>query len=361
MKMNLYGYASGLLGYNIHTRGFASGCIENGIDVKLIPYGDQLDENITKSRTIMNALGKEFHYESPSVSISYPNDMFRFTGKKRIGYTLWESTKLPSKWVKIINSVDEVWTCSQFCKDIFLKNGITKDIHVVKEGVDTTLFHKYVKPFEKPDPKGFYFCSVFRWEPRKSPDILLKAFTEEFSNDEHAHLILECFNPAMPNANYWQEMIRLKLKTDNLNNVALLSDRQVPQEQLARFYRTCDCFVLPTKSEAWGLPTLEALASGIPAITTNWGGSLEFMNNDVGWLIDVEKMEMPLSPYLGFDKPIEGNEWAVPSLKHLKELMRYAFEHPEECKKKGEKAYDWADNNFTWAKSTEIVKELLKE
>lgn len=360
MKLNVYGYVGGLMGYNIHTRGFIEGCIENGIDVKATSYTEQANRLVT-SRVVQNALQKDYHIGVPSVSISYPNDMFRFTGSKRIGYTLWESTKLPPKWAKIINSVDEVWTCSQFCKDIFEKNGIDKDIHVVKEGVDTTLFHKYVKPFDKPAKDGFYFCSVFRWEPRKSPDILLKAFTEEFDEKDNVHLVMACYNPATPRANYWREMALLNLKQGLMKNITILAEELVPQEQLARLYKACNCFVLPTKSEAWGLPTLEAMACGIPAITTNWGGSLEFMNNDVGWLLDVEKMEMPLSGYVGYEKPIEGNEWAVPSVKHLRELMRYAFEHPDECKKKGDKAYEHADKNFNWKKSTEIVKELIKE
>lgn len=358
--MNLYGWYGGQMGYNIHTRGIAEGCIANGINLKAVSFNEQLNRTI-QSRAIQNALNKEFLLDAPSVCISYPFDMFRFTGKKRIGYTLWESTKLPPKWIKLMNTVDEMWTCSQFCKDIFEKNGVDRKITVVKEGVDTTLFHKYVKPIQRPDPEGFYFCSVFRWEPRKSPDILLKAFTEEFKPEEKVYLGLECYNPATPNANYWFEMAMFGLKPDMLKNIFFISNEFVPQEQLARFFRMSDCFVLPTKSEAWGLPTIEALACGIPAITTNWGGSLEFMNNDVGWLIDVEKMEMPHSPYIGFQEDIPGNEWAVPSIKHLRELMRYAFEHKDECKKKGDKAYEWVDSNFTWEKSTEIIKDLIKE
>jgi uncharacterized membrane protein YgcG len=46
--------------------------------------------------------------------------------------------------------------------------------------------------------------------------------------------------------------------------------------ELAMFYRGCDAFVLPSHGEGWGLPTHEAMAMGLPVVTTDWGGSTEF-------------------------------------------------------------------------------------
>jgi glycosyltransferase involved in cell wall biosynthesis len=37
-------------------------------------------------------------------------------------------------------------------------------------------------------------------------------------------------------------------------------------------YGGADAFVLPTRGEGWGLPILEAMAAGVPAIATNWSG-----------------------------------------------------------------------------------------
>lgn len=42
--------------------------------------------------------------------------------------------------------------------------------------------------------------------------------------------------------------------------------------QMPSLYKSADCFVLPTHGEGWGLPTMEAMAMGLPTITTNWGG-----------------------------------------------------------------------------------------
>jgi O-antigen biosynthesis alpha-1,2-mannosyltransferase len=39
--------------------------------------------------------------------------------------------------------------------------------------------------------------------------------------------------------------------------------------------------------KGWGLPTHEAMAMGLPVITTNWGGSTEFVTPNSGLLINV--------------------------------------------------------------------------
>lgn len=43
--------------------------------------------------------------------------------------------------------------------------------------------------------------------------------------------------------------------------------------------------------EGWGLPYMEAMSMGLPAIGTNWGGNLEFMNSNNSYLVNVKRFE----------------------------------------------------------------------
>jgi glycosyltransferase involved in cell wall biosynthesis len=45
----------------------------------------------------------------------------------------------------------------------------------------------------------------------------------------------------------------------------------VPQEELAALYRSAACLVFPSRYEGFGLPVLEAMASGTPVVTTTAG------------------------------------------------------------------------------------------
>lgn len=354
MKVNVYGNVFGDLGYNVHTRGFAEGLIENNFDVKIVPR-DIPTSRSQVSRMLAEGIKKKHHIDAPSINISYGNDMMKFYGSQRIGYTVWETTRIPPDWVEQLNALDDVWTVSKFCKKSFEDSGVTKDVKIVHEGVDTTIFHPYVDKLQKKDPEYFTFLSIFKWEDRKSPDILLEAFSEEFDPKEKVGLVLQCYNPFIRDFDPYERLFGLNLPKHAPINV-------VPPVQthadLARLYASADCFVLPTKGESWGLPLIESLACGTPVITTNFGGSLEFVDKDIGWLIDVEKMETPDDGM--FFKPYKDNEWAVPSKTHLRELMRHAFEHEEECKKKGFAGYEKMDSQFTWKKSTEVVKELIR-
>jgi len=46
-------------------------------------------------------------------------------GKYNIGFCAWETSKLPEKWVPLINQLDEVWVPCEHNKKVFTESGIT--------------------------------------------------------------------------------------------------------------------------------------------------------------------------------------------------------------------------------------------
>lgn len=65
-----------------------------------------------------------------------------------------------------------------------------------------------------------------------------------------------------PTAEYHQLVDDLKLK-----NVSFISE--ISKEALAEYYKAADIFVLPTRGDMWGLVINEAMAKGLPVITTD--------------------------------------------------------------------------------------------
>ena len=82
-----------------------------------------------------------------------------------------------------------------------------------------------------------------------------------------------------------EEDARLKqLALDlGLESVYFLGHRN--QLELRQLYSSADVFVMPSRSEAFGLVALEAMACGLPVVASNVGGLPDFINTEVGHLV----------------------------------------------------------------------------
>jgi UDP-glucose:(heptosyl)LPS alpha-1,3-glucosyltransferase len=59
----------------------------------------------------------------------------------------------------------------------------------------------------------------------------------------------------------------------------------VPEAEMGRLYRSCDALVHPTYSDHCSLVVLEALACGLPVVTTRQNGAAELMESGKQGLI----------------------------------------------------------------------------
>lgn len=84
------------------------------------------------------------------------------------------------------------------------------------------------------------------------------------------------------------------------------------------------------------------------------------MNDDNSYLINVDGFaEEPRCNWVtGYYK---NQKFASPSLDHLKQLMRYVFEHREEAIEKGKVAREYIVQNFDWKVSCAKMRNRLEE
>lgn len=83
-----------------------------------------------------------------------------------------------------------------------------------------------------------------------------------------------------------QEYLSMK-KELNLVNIHFIGFKN--KDELAEYYKAADVFVLPTRGDVWGLVINEAMAYGLPVITTNkCNAGLELVSDDTGRIIDTD-------------------------------------------------------------------------
>ena len=272
-------------------------------------------------------------------------------GAYKIGFTMLETDRIPRDWVRQANLMDEVWTPSTFNAETFRLSGVTRPIHVMPLGVDPDHFNPGIA--SRPLSGVYTFLSLFEWGERKAPDILLRAFNEEFRAKEPVVLLVKALN-VDPQVDVGREIADMGLDSAG-GRIHLSLNQEVSLYQLGVLYRSSDCFVLPTRGEGWGLPIIEAMACGVPVIATSWSAQCDFMTSENSYPLQVEKLVPARAkcPYYA------GSNWAEPSYPHLRRLMRHVFENQAEARCKGERAAREMRAAWTWEKAAaKIIARL---
>ena len=159
-----------------------------------------------------------------------------------------------------------IFTVSEFSRQEMLSRYriAPEKISVIHNGVDGNRFYPGESCQDIVESRGLfskgYLLSVGRLEPRKNYATLLRAYAR-------------LQKPTLPLVIIGQthfgfdEVFQVIKELDLEGRVRILSD--VKDEELPAFYRHAKLFVYPTWAEGFGMPPLEAMASGVPVISSD--------------------------------------------------------------------------------------------
>lgn len=163
-------------------------------------------------------------------------------------------------------------------KRIYEKFGVKAE--VVANIIDENNFSLEKMP-HKDASQDFMFCTCGNLIHRKGFDIILKAFS--VMKNQSSKLIIIGDGPC-----------RHKLE-ELVNDLGIIQrvefKGRCTRDVIRDIYRNCDCFVLSSRSETFGVVYIEALASGLPIIATRCGGPEDIVTDEIGVLIDVDDVE----------------------------------------------------------------------
>lgn len=217
-----------------------------------------------------------------------------------------------------IQLADRIFVASSFVKNSLVEAGVnTEKIRVITFGAPIGYFHP------KPNPeKLFRALFVGRVGPRKGVHYLLTAWQE--LKFPEAELLLVGLNE-FPEGylEQYKQVIRYV--------------PSVPHALLNDYYSSAKVLVLPTLVEGLPLVVLEAMACGIPIITTPNSGVADIITDGVeGFIIPVRNVEA------------------------LKEKLEWCYSHPIELEKMGIAARQKAEQ-LTWSLYRQKLGKQVKE
>ncbi|MBW4548395.1 MAG: MSMEG_0565 family glycosyltransferase [Symplocastrum torsivum CPER-KK1] len=121
------------------------------------------------------------------------------------------------------------------------------------------------------------YLSVGGIEPRKNSIKLLQAFAEVLADYPQAQLAIAGGATLFDYQPYRDEFFALAQRLGVPIGKSLILPGVIAEAELSALYRIADAFVFPSVKEGWGLVVLEAIASGIPIITSNQSPFTEFL------------------------------------------------------------------------------------
>lgn len=269
--------------------------------------------NIVES---LKALGCEVPYSDPrqpvQLNFSQPEHFKLHRGQYQIGYTPWESTTIPQRWLPFMQACDEIWTTSDWCANVFEDNGF-KDVKVYPHGIQDIWTPK------KREPNGVIkFLHVGEPAPRKAGQMVVDAFIKLFGNNPNYHLTIKAYKTNTTRVyNNYIDMNILGVPNELYSNISIVTE-DLSDQDLVKLYHDHDVLVYPSYGEGFGFIPLQALATGMPTIcTSGWAHYEKFL----GPLKIKSKAINSPWPF-----PHEG-QVLEPNYQHLLEVMKDAADN----------------------------------
>jgi len=350
---NIIGTIFGTSGYDVHTRNLFNALykIEKCSLITQLFQGFEKLVNDNELEAIKSKKG------DINIIITNPvNWRTNCDGKRNWAYLVWEGDKIPLSWIEecLNPEIEYILVPSNHTKKAIentegFNKEISKKIKLIPHGVDLNLFHS------KEKPKDFTFIANkgFRnLQDRGGIQYLIKAYLEEFNIKENVNLIIK-INPAYGIPDLNKIINQLDIKNKESAKIKFLVD-SIKYEKLVDLYNSGQVFVSPTRAESFNIPCIEAMACGLPVITTNFGGQTDFVNNNNGIIISGELEEIK------HEINYEGIRWLTPNINELRTAMRELYSNPEMVSSKSFESIKTA-KEFTWDKSAEKIHSLLKQ
>ena len=304
-------------------------------------------EDTEERKWIDDRIGKTVEYIQSggkfdvSMQVTIPNE-WESLAPINIGYTAGiETDRVAPEWIAKANSMNSVIVVSEHSKNVFQsthyasqqnpqqKLFLQRPINSVNYPVKK---YENLPEIELEFETDFNFLCVAQMGPRKNIENVIKAFIDEFRN-ENVGLVLKtnqaknCFMDRESTFGKLQNAIKQYGKRQC--KIYLLHGDMTDEEMHSLYvHPDIHAFVTMTHGEGFGLPIFEAAYSGLPVVSPGWSGQNDFLYNKEGeakfYEIEHTLQEVPKEAVWN-GVIVEGSLWCEPSIFSAQEKMRRAY------------------------------------
>jgi glycosyltransferase involved in cell wall biosynthesis len=256
---------------------------------------------------------------------------------RHVALFCWETDRIPAEWVVPLNGLDEIWVPAPFLEGVLASSGLRTNVATCPIAVDTDLYSPGPRrPPRVHLPQGFdttwtVFLYTGTWDPRKRPDVLVRAFCKSFGANDRALLLLKSYvtgNPAQDRAILadWLSQCRT-----GGAHVELMADVLAPAE-MVELFRFATVFATASRGEGYCLPAAQAMSCGKPVLAADWSALADLVSIPVKYTLENVPREVRLPAYDA------SHCWAAIDEEDLARQLEWAHSHRPELVRLGHAA-----------------------
>ena len=249
------------------------------------------------------------------VQHTLPSNYWYDNNYKNIGFLAVESSNFKSTgWHRHCNFMDEIWVPSNVTKQQVINTGVKVPVQVVPHSLDMTQYKDTRGQKVQELNNNFTFGFIGECIERKNIKALVQAFHLEFHPREPVNLFIKTSKKDVTHVQNYFKHIKNGLKIRDNYKEEIIICGMMPQDDYISVLSQIDCFVMPSRGEAFCIPSLEATAMGIPSIftegigmehvsgvsrpvkshSTPCFGAIETLSNlDIGMIVTGKQKEYP--------------------------------------------------------------------
>jgi len=275
------------------------------------------------SPELRKLLGKRpWTTDEPTVILAWWGDRLEAYSRSPLFVnTMWETSRIPADWPARLNRARGIIVPTRFVADVFRSCGVHVPVHVVAQGVDPAVYHLE----ERAERKGLTTLMVGVVCPRKNVPAGILAWQQAFAGDPDARLLIKSrFGSPAPD-------------TGGDDRIRFVDSNETTRG-IAHWYREADV-LMALGNEGFGLPLVEAMATGMPVIALDAEGQSDVCADagDLVLSVPAGRWERVIQTPFG-DCGIR----AVPDVDAVAARLRWVAEHRDEATALGRESSAWA-------------------